>query len=156
MSELGLGLRVRRAANWLNLSTPLGLAVARAGGARVRRGPRGLWLAEGYALPFPIAGAFTVGNVVVTASTLDRLENAHPGTLTHEDEHAWQWMACLGLPFLAFYTAAMGVSWALGGDRAAHNIFERAAGLDAGGYLRTPLRWQGRRPQSRGSRAERR
>lgn len=134
-------LTLRRAANWANLSTPLGLAVARAGRARVRRGPRGLWLAEGYRLGFPVAGAFTVGNVVVTAHDFSTLEEALPGTLAHEDEHAWQWMACLGLPFLPMYAAAMGVSFLVSGDRAAYNPFERAADLEAGGYLRTPHRW---------------
>jgi hypothetical protein len=66
--------RLRHAANWLNLTTPVGLLVAGIGGARVRRGDHGLYVAEGYRFRFPDAGAFTIGDVVVTASTIQRLE----------------------------------------------------------------------------------
>lgn len=62
---------VRRAANVLNLSTPFGLLVARLGGAEVTVDDEGVFWAEGYRLPFPVAGAFTVGNVVITGSRLD-------------------------------------------------------------------------------------
>jgi hypothetical protein len=34
----------------------------------------------------------------------------------------------------------MGWSWIRTGDRAARNVFERAAGLSDGGYLDVPLR----------------
>ena len=37
--------QLRAIANWVNLSTPLGFAVALAGRARPRRGPAGLWIA---------------------------------------------------------------------------------------------------------------
>lgn len=142
-----LPLRLRRAANWLNGSTALGLTIARVGGARVRQGPRGLWLAEGYRPSFPYAGAFTVGNVVVSRGPLADLDRVFPGVLRHEDEHAWQWAACLGLPFLPLYGAATAASWLIGGDRAAHNPFERAAGLELGGYARVPPRWRGHGPR---------
>ncbi|GAB3711772.1 hypothetical protein [Mariniluteicoccus flavus] len=141
MTHLSLPLRARRAANLLNLATPFGLLVARAGGARVRPGPRGLLIAEGYRLPFPYAGAFTVGNVVVVRGDLAALARWHPDALRHEDEHAWQWMACLGLPFLPLYGLAVIASVAVGGDRAAHNPFERAADLARGGYASRPPRW---------------
>ena len=52
---------------------PLGLAIAKLGRATIRRGPRGLFLCEGYKLKFPIAGAFTVGNVITTGSTWDEM-----------------------------------------------------------------------------------
>ena len=52
--------RIRHLANWLNLSTPVGLLVAGAGGARVRRRPDGIFVAEGYRFAFPVAGAFTI------------------------------------------------------------------------------------------------
>ena len=41
------------------------------GGATIKRGPRGLFLGEGYRFGFPVAGAFTVGNVITTSSTWD-------------------------------------------------------------------------------------
>ena len=53
---------VRFVGNFANLSTPVGLAVAKIGRATIKRGPRGLFLGEGYRLGFPVAGAFTVGN----------------------------------------------------------------------------------------------
>src|SRR6187200_1884408 len=58
---------VRLVGNFANLTTPLGLAVAGMGGATIKRGPRGLFLGEGYRFGFPVAGAFTVGNVITTS-----------------------------------------------------------------------------------------
>jgi hypothetical protein len=133
-------MRVRRAANWVNLSTPLGLAVARAGGARVRSGPMLLHLAEGYRWRFPTGGAFTVGDVVITRHDLARLVDRTPTLLQHEEAHSRQWMACLGLPFLPLYVASMGWSWVRTGDRAARSLFERRAGLAEGGYPDVPVR----------------
>ncbi|MBI4899538.1 MAG: hypothetical protein HY829_03560 [Actinobacteria bacterium] len=127
---------VRRLANLVNLSTPLGLVIARAGGARLSHAPRGLWLAEGYSLPFPVAGAFTVGNVVITPRSAADLGDR---VLAHEERHSWQYMAC-GTFFMPLYLAAMTWSWLRTGDRAARNIFERAAGLADGGYVDVPLR----------------
>ncbi|GAA3573083.1 hypothetical protein GCM10022197_32340 [Microlunatus spumicola] len=130
--------RARRLANLLNLSTPLGLAVARAGGARRRPGPYGLVLAEGYGFRFPVAGAFTVGDVIVTASTFDALLRRHPGLLAHEERHSRQYAVFLGLPYLPLYTLAMAWSVVRTGDRSSRNVFERHAGLLAGGYVERP------------------
>jgi hypothetical protein len=127
-------------ANLLNLSTPLGLAVARAGHARLRPGPYGLVLAEGYRFAFPVAGAFTVGDVVVTARTFDVLLVTHPHLLVHEERHSGQYALFLGLPYLALYALAMGWSVLRTGDRASANAFERHAGLRAGGYVERPAR----------------
>jgi hypothetical protein len=132
--------RARRIANLLNLSTPLGLLVARAGGARRRPGPYGLVLAEGYRFAFPVAGAFTVGDVVVTAHTFAALLQRNPDLLVHEARHSRQYALALGLPYLALYTAAMGWSVLRTGDRASGNVFERGAGLVAGGYVERPVR----------------
>lgn len=132
--------------NLLNLSTPLGLAVARLGGARVRRGGRGLLLAEGYRLRFPVAGAFTIGDVVTTATTFGRLERHHPDVLAHEERHAWQW-ALTGPGFLPLYALASAFSWLRSGHPALLNVFERHAGLHTGGYLAADLPvppWTGR------------
>lgn len=82
-------LAIRNAGNWINLSTPLGLAVAAAGGARLRRGPRGLWLADGYRWSFPKAGAFTIGNVVTTRYPDVEQLLQRPGLLAHEESHSW-------------------------------------------------------------------
>ena len=131
-----LATRVRRLANLVNLSTPLGLLVARMGGAHVRPGQSGLWYAEGYALPFPVAGAFTVGNVVIIRGTATQLG---PRGLAHEERHTWQYVVC-GTFFLPLYLLATGWSWVRTGDRAARNVFERDAGLGDGGYTDVPVR----------------
>ncbi|UFU02618.1 hypothetical protein LQF12_14165 [Ruania suaedae] len=136
--------RLRHVLNWLNLATPLGLALARAGGARRRPGPMLLTLAEGYRWPFPTGGAFTVGDVVITRTTVAHLQRRHPRVLRHEEIHSRQWAYCLGLPFLPLYGLAMGWSWLRTGDRAARCFFERQAGLADGGYRDVPLR--ARRP----------
>lgn len=134
-------LGVRRAGNWLNLSTPLGLAVAMVGGARLRRGPRGLWLAEGYRAGVPDAAMFTIGNVVTTHHP-DALAHlaARPGLLEHEDSHAWQWTLCVGLFFLPLYWGACAWSVLRHGDPASGNVFERQAGLVDGRYTEHPAR----------------
>lgn len=133
-------LRTRRALNLANGSTALGLALARLGGCTLSDGPRGLVLAEGYRYGFPVAGAFTVGNVILTSSTFAHLEELAPGTLRHEDRHATQWAFMLGLPFLPAYLATMAWSWARTGDRAAACWFEQDAGLELGGYRRSTPR----------------
>ena len=96
--------------------------------------PRGLILAEGYRFGFPIAGAFTVGDVIVTASDFDRLGAAQPDLLDHERRHSCQY-AVLGPWFLPAYGVASAWSWWRAGDPATRNAFERHAGLVSGGYL---------------------
>jgi hypothetical protein len=145
--------QARTFANWANLSTPAGLALAAATGCRVRRGPNGLLLAVDYRPPLPAAGAFTVGSVVFLRPRFARPED-HPLLLSHEERHTSQYAWCGGLPFIPLYFA--GAAWSVlrTGDPASRNPFERAAGLSAGGYVerpaRTPLRRLGSR-RARGS-----
>ncbi|MEQ7004592.1 hypothetical protein ABN028_00195 [Actinopolymorpha sp. B17G11] len=120
-------------ANAVNLSTPLGIAVAVAGRARLSRGPRGLLLGTSYRLGVPQAVAFTVGNVILTRLSRDDLL-ARPALLAHEERHTWQYAACLGLPMIPLYLAACGWSWVRSRDFASSNVFERLAGLADGGY----------------------
>ena len=134
------GQWVRFAGNFVNLTTLLGLAIAKLGRATIRRGPRGLFLCEGYKLKFPIAGAFTVGNVITTGSTWDAMISRFPQLLQHEERHTWHYLACIGLPFYPAYTICMGWSMLRTGDRAAQNLFERDAGLAIGGYEDHPIR----------------
>lgn len=131
--------RFRRAMNFLNLSTPLGLLISVVGGATRRPGPDGLILATGYRFGFPVAGAFTVGNVVLT-----RRDHLDEPLLRHEGRHATQWACCAGLPMLPLYLLAMLVSVAICGHQAACNPFERLANLEDGGYPRVPPRWRRR------------
>ncbi|MDE9367537.1 hypothetical protein PZ938_18110 [Luteipulveratus sp. YIM 133132] len=138
--RLTSGQRVRSALNWANGSTLFGLAVAALGHSRVRQGPRGLWLADRYAYGFPIAGAFTVGNVLITRHDWTVRVEQYPDLLAHEERHSWQYVWCGGLPFIPLYLAAMGWSALRTGDRAARNLFERHAGLASGGYVDAPVR----------------
>jgi len=124
--------------NVVNLSTVLGFLIALIGRARIRRGPRGLFFAEGYRLTVPNAGAFTVGTFVITRHTMDALEQWQPGTLDHENSHAWQYSYMLGLPYLPVYWIFCGWSWLRTGDPASANPFERQAGLTRGGYTERP------------------
>ena len=135
-------VRWRRAVNAVNLSTPLGLALAKAGGARVERGPHGLLLARDYRAPFPAprAPAVTVGDVVLLRLDDERLAR-RPRLLDHEARHAWQWAAWLGpAGFLPAYLLASVWSWWRTGDFAVGNAFEVRAGLADGGYRATAAR----------------
>ena len=125
--------RVRTVVNWVNLSTPLGLRVARAGGARLERRGRGTWIAGGYRWGFPRAGAFTLGSTVISTSSLGALRSRQV-LLRHEDRHCSQYAWCLGPLMLVPYAVAAGASWVLAGDHSAYNPFERLAGLADGGY----------------------
>jgi hypothetical protein len=131
---------LRRIGNLANLSTPLGVLIAKAGGARLRGGPHGLLLAEGFRLLPKAAGAMTIGNVVLMGASASDLVDRLPRVLEHESRHASQWLRFLGLPFLPAYL--LGGAWSLlrTGDRAAGNPFERAAGLVDGGYRDVPRR----------------
>ncbi len=127
---------LRNAGNLANLSTPLGLLVARTGGGRFRI-VDGLVVAEDVTLPRTIsASALTIGSVVlIPGRTLEQASARVPGVLQHENHHAHQWAYCLGLPFIPLYLLAMGWSWLRSGDRAAANLFEVQAGLRLGGYV---------------------
>lgn len=131
--------RVRQVVNFVNLSTPIGLFIALIGGARPRRGEQGLIFAHGYRIPFPVAGAFTVGNVILTKHEDGFLTGK---LLDHESRHASQYVACVGLPMLAFYVLAVGVSFVVCGNPASWNVFERLANLEDGGYPRQSPWWR--------------
>ncbi|GAB3935426.1 hypothetical protein GCM10029976_045700 [Kribbella albertanoniae] len=126
----------------MNLSTVAGFVVAGIGRARVTRGPRGLFYANGYRVGFPVAGAFTIGNVV-----LSKHEVSYFGDellVQHEERHSWQYFWLLGLPMLPLYVVGVVVSWLLTGDPASRNPFERMASLKDGGYVERPVQPIGR------------
>ena len=125
--------RARQIINWVNLSTPLGLLIAVLGRADVQRERDGLYVAERCRLMLPDAGAFTVGNVVITGQTMARLKGFFPEILDHEAAHSSQW-AWLGPCFLPLYVIWMGWSILRTGNRATRNYLERWAGLKRGGY----------------------
>ena len=125
--------RLRRLANWVNATTPLGLAVAYLGGATSRRSVRGIHLATGYGLTFPPVDAFTLGSVIISRHSRSWWEGRQR-LLAHEERHATQYACCGGLPLLPLYALAMAWSRWRTGDRASANVFEVRAGLLDGGY----------------------
>ena len=128
--------RLRQVVNALGLATPLGLALAHAGGARRERSPArpdGLIMTSGYSWPLPAAPAFTIGDVVFVRRGRSELL-ARDRLLAHEARHAVQWAACGGLAFLPLYALASALSWWRTGNPFSRNVFERTAGLGDGGY----------------------
>jgi len=134
--------RLRQIANVINLSTPLGLALAVASRSTLSQGPRGLVIAAGYPWKLPHAGAFTLGNVILFRAS-QGMAGSDATLLGHEERHSTQYAYCLGLPFFAVYGIAAGWSLLRSGDPASRNFFERQAGLVAGGYVDNHKRLQG-------------
>ncbi len=137
--------RVRSAANWVNLSTPAGLLVARVGAGVPRRARNGMWLVHDYRLPLPPAPAFTLGSVVFLRAGLPGVGRDPVGAvsrrvLDHEERHVTQYAWCGGVLMPVAYCAAAGWSWLRTGDFASRNVFERRAGLAEGGYRERPVR----------------
>lgn len=139
--------------NWLNLSTPLGLVLAKTGGADLRPGPYGLILAWNHHSGFlPVRGrAITIGDVVLLGISESALVR-RPGLLRHEARHAGQYARWLGpAGFLPGYALASLYSWVRTGSPALRNHFESHAGLVDGGYLRPAAAV---RPDPPGTRSE--
>jgi hypothetical protein len=134
--------RLRQLVNIINLSTPLGLLLALAGRADLRRGPDGLMVGHGARLPVR-APAFTVGNVVLVRIADDVLAG-RPRLLVHEARHATQYACCLGPLMLPLYGLAAAWSWLRCRDASSYNVFEVRAGLADGGYPERRRRSEGR------------
>jgi hypothetical protein len=137
--------RWRRAANLANGSTLLGLALARLAGTSRSPGPRGLVHAGRARRLLPGASAVTVGDVVLTRHPASWLLE-RPRLLAHEERHAWQYAACLGLPMLPAYGVFAAWSWLRTGNPGSRNPFERLAGLADGGYPELSRRPRRRAP----------
>jgi hypothetical protein len=129
--------RVKVVGNFLNLTTLVGLGVGVIGRARFSRGPRGLFFANGYKLGFPVAGAFTIGNVVLSKHSPAYFGDS--ALVRHEERHSWQYFCLIGLPLLPLYVVGVIISFLLTGDPASRNPFERLAGLKDGGYVERPI-----------------
>ncbi|WP_329005830.1 hypothetical protein OHA18_20830 [Kribbella sp. NBC_00709] len=128
---------VKLVGNFLNLSTPAGAFVGVLGRATFTRGPRGLFFANGYKLGFPVAGAFTIGNVVLSKHEREYFDD--PALVRHEERHSWQYFCLIGLPMLPLYVVGVVISFLLTGDPASRNPFERLADLKEGGYVEHPI-----------------
>jgi len=125
----------------INGTTAAGLLVAVAGRARIRRGRHGVLIAEGWRHRFPPASCFTVGSVIITRRSAEwLLAEERSALFGHEFRHAGQYAWC-GPLFWPAYWVACGWSHAATGSWGARNVFERRAGLEAGGYpVGLPLR----------------
>ena len=130
--------RLRLAVNLANGSTLGGLLLAAAGRSRPAAAPGGLAVAYRVRLPMR-SDTFCVGNVILTR--LGPAGLAPGGRLfAHEARHATQYACCGGLVMLPMYGLAAALSWALTGNIGSLNVFERRAGLAAGGYPGPRLR----------------
>ncbi|WP_232828610.1 hypothetical protein [Kribbella monticola] len=134
---------VKLVVNTLNLSTLTGVLVAVAGRARISRGPRGLFYATGYRPKFPVAGAFTIGNLILTKHDRAYFDE-QPRLVRHEERHSWQYFCLIGLPMLPLYAVAAGWSFLRTGCPASRNVFERLANLADGSYTEHPVQPLGR------------
>lgn len=130
-------LKIRAIANALNLSTATGLLLAALTRTPVEKGPDGLLFGTNYQPKLPLAGAFTIGNVIFYRADRTFI-NSRPDLLQHEAGHSTQYAWCLGLPFLPLYAACAVFSLWRTGDPGSRNFFERNAGLDLGGYRELP------------------
>ncbi len=137
--------RLRTVLNWLNLSTLLGLGIAKIGGATITRRGRGTYLATGYRYNFPVASAFTIGSVIASKHDLDYFAE-RPVLLKHEDRHCTQYAFVLGVVMLPFYFLCVAISYAIAGDHSSYNPFERLANLADGNYP-PPATRRMKRPQ---------
>jgi hypothetical protein len=118
--------------NTINLTSGVGFLLADAAGCTVRRRGR-FWEATGYAGRYPQAKAFTVGSVVISRTPVSDV------VWLHEESHVRQY-AWLGPAFWPAYALASAWSWVRTGDWWSRNVFERRAGLTAGGYAERPVR----------------
>lgn len=132
-----ISLRIRAVANAVNLSTAAGLLLAGLTRTRIEKGPNGLIFGTDYQPKLPVAGAFTVGNVIFYRAERAFIDS-RPDLLAHESGHATQYAWCLGLPFLPLYAACAAYSLWRTGDPGSRNFFERNAGLTLGGYRDLP------------------
>lgn len=140
--SMRVSLRLRQVANMLNLSTPAGLLLAALSGTKVQHGSEGLIYGTDYRPRLPVAGAFTVGNVVLFRAERNFIDS-RPTLVAHESRHATQYAWCLGLPFLPLYFGCAAFSVWRCGNPGSRNFFERNAGLADGGYAELPTinRW---------------
>lgn len=128
---------IRAVVNVANLSTGAGLLLAAMTRTPIEKGPEGLLFGTNYQPKLPLAGAFTVGNVIFYRAERAFIDS-RPDLLAHESGHATQYAWCLGLPFLPLYFACAAYSWWRTGDPGSRNFFERNAGLASGGYQELP------------------
>ena len=132
--------RARQVVNAVNLSTLVGLGLAKIAHASLEKGPDGIVVARDARGRFPVADAYTIGNVVAVRPGVTLSDDL----LAHESTHSTQWACCVVL-FLPLYLLAVAWSWLRAGDHWSRNTFERRAGLVKGGYTEHPLRpvWGG-------------
>jgi hypothetical protein len=146
---------LRTAVTAVNLTTAVGLVVAKAGGAQLRRGRNGILIGENYKRKMPPATCFTVGSVIMCRRSAEwLLAEERSALFGHESRHAGQY-AWLGPVFWPAYWTACLWSYATVGSWGSRNLFERRAGLAAGGYpIDLPPRpWLARLRRSSASRS---
>ncbi|MBM2622873.1 hypothetical protein JIG36_45965 [Actinoplanes sp. LDG1-06] len=129
----------------MNLASVAGVLIAVSGRTKLVRGgtlnpaATGVLIAGNYGRRWPAQTTFTVGGVIIArrpAAWL--LGEGRESLLRHELIHSTQY-ALLGPLFWPLYWLAALFSYLTTGSASARNIFERWAGLAAGGYADLPL-----------------
>jgi hypothetical protein len=131
--------RLRAAVNWVNLSTPLGLAVGLISmGHRQAPDPLYRIIQVVGCRRLPTRGGFvTIGNALLIRAGLETM--IRDSDLVHEGRHSTQYAFCGGLAAIPLYGAASLVSYFATGDWYEANLFEvRAGGIGTEGYSAPP------------------
>ena len=132
----------RQRLNRLNLSTPLGLLIAKIIGGTTIQLENGLYMNYGRKGKYKKAEVITVGDVLLVTFNKDCLHcqqkdlyDLSPNLLRHELKHSEQFAKFAGIIFLALYLFASIKSYIQYKNFWQGNIFEIQAGLVDGNYL---------------------
>jgi hypothetical protein len=132
----------RQKLNKLNLSTPLGLLIAKIIGGTTIQKENGIYLNYGRKGKYIKADAMAIGDVVLVKQVkgCKLCESGSPHDLSdsllrHELIHSEQYAKFGGIIFLALYLLYSIKSFLIYKNTWQDNIFEIQAGLEDGGYI---------------------
>jgi len=132
----------RQRLNRFNLSTPLGLLIAKIFGGKTIQLENGLYMNYGRKGKYQKAEVITVGDVLLVTFNKDcphcqqkDLYKLSPKLLRHELKHSEQYAKFGGIIFLALYLFASIKSYIQYKNIWQGNIYEIQAGLEDGGYI---------------------
>lgn len=132
----------RHRLNRLNLSTPLGLLIAKIIGGTTIHYKNKIYINYGRKGKYIKANAITIGDVILAkkAKGCKLCESGNPHDLSnailrHELKHSEQFAKFGGIIFLALYLFASIKSYIIYKNVWQGNIYEIQAGLEDGGYI---------------------
>ena len=132
----------RQRLNRINLSTPLGLLIAKIFGGATIQLNNGIYVNYGRKGKYNNSWAITIGDVILTKTDKNcklcqsgKHHDLSNALLRHELVHSEQYAKFGGLIFLALYLFASIKSFIIYRNRWQGNIYEIQAGLQDGGYI---------------------